>query len=132
MHRAWFAGMAHYLASLYWLLLIPVPWTWAWAKALGWVALAAYLALYPATWVWLLVLEDCFRSEVGGDRSTGDSRKRVEESTIGSGCRGRGGWCGQFLQRGGVVGGAGDVDGEISGRISVEPAGGIASTGFCR
>lgn len=47
------AGAAHYLASLYWLLLIPVPWNWAWAKALGWVALAAYLSLYPATWVWL-------------------------------------------------------------------------------
>jgi apolipoprotein N-acyltransferase len=47
------AGLAHYLVSLYWLLLIPVPWTWAWAKALGWLALAAYLALYPATWVWL-------------------------------------------------------------------------------
>jgi apolipoprotein N-acyltransferase len=47
------AGLAHYLASLYWLLLIPVPWTWAWAKVLGWLALAAYLALYPATWVWL-------------------------------------------------------------------------------
>ena len=47
------AGLAHYLASLYWLLLIPVPWTWAWAKTLGWLALSGYLALYPATWVWL-------------------------------------------------------------------------------
>ncbi len=43
------AGVAHYLASLYWLLLIPV----AWAPILGWVALAAFMALYPATWVWL-------------------------------------------------------------------------------
>ena len=43
------AGVAHYLASLYWLLFIPFP-----AGALaGWLALSAYLALYPATWVWL-------------------------------------------------------------------------------
>ena len=44
------AGLAHYLASLYWLLLIPV----AWFPILGWLALSAYLALYPATWVWLV------------------------------------------------------------------------------
>lgn len=43
------AGMAHYLASLYWLLLIPVPW----APILGWLALAAFLSLFTATWVWL-------------------------------------------------------------------------------
>jgi apolipoprotein N-acyltransferase len=43
------AGLAHYLASLYWLLLIPV----AWFPILGWVALSAFLALGPATWVWL-------------------------------------------------------------------------------
>jgi apolipoprotein N-acyltransferase len=42
-------GLAHYLASLYWLLFIPFP---AGAMA-GWIALSAYLALYPATWVWL-------------------------------------------------------------------------------
>ncbi len=44
------AGLAHYLASLYWLLLIPVKFY----PILGWVSLSAYLALYPATWVWLL------------------------------------------------------------------------------
>jgi apolipoprotein N-acyltransferase len=44
------AGMAHYLASLDWLLLIPVRG----APILGWLALSAYLALYPATWVWLI------------------------------------------------------------------------------
>ena len=49
----YFAGVAHYLASLYWLLLIPVPLAWAWTKVLGWSALGAFLALYPATWVWL-------------------------------------------------------------------------------
>ena len=43
------AGLAHYLCSLYWLLSIPFP-----AGAIvGWLALSAYLALYPATWVWL-------------------------------------------------------------------------------
>jgi apolipoprotein N-acyltransferase len=47
------AGLAHYLASLYWLLLIPVPFAWAWAKVLGWLALGAFLALYTGTWTWL-------------------------------------------------------------------------------
>jgi apolipoprotein N-acyltransferase len=44
------AGLAHYLASLYWLLLIPV----AWLPILGWLALSAYLALFPAMWVWVM------------------------------------------------------------------------------
>jgi apolipoprotein N-acyltransferase len=43
------AGMAHYLGSLYWLLNIPVTGF----PILGWVALAAFLSLFPATWVWL-------------------------------------------------------------------------------
>ena len=45
------AGLAHFLSSLYWLLLIPV----AWAPILGWLALSGFVALYPATWVWLSV-----------------------------------------------------------------------------
>jgi len=44
------AGLGQWLATLYWLLLIPV----AWYPILGWVALCAYLALYPAIWVWLV------------------------------------------------------------------------------
>lgn len=44
------AGLAFYLSALYWLLLIPVKWF----PLLGWVALAAYLALFPATWLWLM------------------------------------------------------------------------------
>lgn len=43
------AGLAHYLVSLYWLLLIPVTGF----PILGWLALSAFLALLPATWVWL-------------------------------------------------------------------------------
>jgi apolipoprotein N-acyltransferase len=44
------AGLAYFLSSLYWLLLIPVDWF----PILGWVSLAAVLALYMGGWVWLL------------------------------------------------------------------------------
>jgi len=43
------AGLVFALISLRWLLHIPFP---AGAVA-GWLALSAYLALYPAAWVWL-------------------------------------------------------------------------------
>lgn len=43
------AGLAHYLLSLSWLLNIPVTGF----PILGWMALAAFLALFPGTWVWL-------------------------------------------------------------------------------
>ncbi|MBC8094703.1 MAG: apolipoprotein N-acyltransferase [Akkermansiaceae bacterium] len=45
------AGLAHFLTSLYWLLCIPVRGF----PILGWIALSAFLALYPAIWVWLAV-----------------------------------------------------------------------------
>ena len=49
------AGLAFYLASLYWLLLIPYRWhSIPFGPAAGWLSLSAYLAVYPATWVWLL------------------------------------------------------------------------------
>ena len=49
------AGLAYYLASLYWLLLIPYRWhSIPLGPAAGWLSLSAYVALYPATWVWLL------------------------------------------------------------------------------
>jgi apolipoprotein N-acyltransferase len=49
------AGLAHYLASLYWLLLIPYRWHGIpLGPAAGWLALGAFLALFPATWVWLM------------------------------------------------------------------------------
>jgi len=44
------AGLAHYLSSLSWLLLIPVPGF----PILGWFALSAFIALYPAVWTWLV------------------------------------------------------------------------------
>jgi len=43
------AGFAFWLASLYWLLLIPVTGY----PILAWVALAAYNAVFQAIWVWL-------------------------------------------------------------------------------
>ena len=43
------AGLAHFLSSLHWLLYNPFPI----GAAAGWLAVSAYLALYPATWVWL-------------------------------------------------------------------------------
>jgi len=44
------AGLAHFVSSLYWLLLIPV----AGFPILGWFSLSAFIALYPAVWVWLV------------------------------------------------------------------------------
>jgi len=49
------AGLAYYISSLYWLLLIPFRWhSIPIAPAAGLLALSAYLALYTATWVWLV------------------------------------------------------------------------------
>lgn len=43
------AGLAFHLASLYWLLYIPVKF----APILGWILLSSFLALYQGAWVWL-------------------------------------------------------------------------------
>jgi len=49
------AGLTHYLASLYWLVLIPYRWHGVpLGPAAGWLALSGVLALFPATWVWVL------------------------------------------------------------------------------
>jgi apolipoprotein N-acyltransferase len=54
-------GLAYYLASLYWLLLIPFRWhSIPFGPAAGWLALGAFLALYPATWVWLVLKVSSF------------------------------------------------------------------------
>ncbi len=44
------AGISFWLASLYWLLLIPAPGF----PILGWVALSAFMAVYFGIWTWLL------------------------------------------------------------------------------
>ena len=44
------AGISFWLASLYWLLLIPV----AGFPILGWLALSAFMAVYFGIWTWLL------------------------------------------------------------------------------
>ena len=43
------AGLVNYLVTLYWLLFIPFPA----GAVIGWLGLSAYLAVYPAVWVWL-------------------------------------------------------------------------------
>jgi len=48
------AGLVAALGSFAWLLLIPVPFF----PVLGWVVLSAYLAAYPAVWVWLVNYDD--------------------------------------------------------------------------
>jgi apolipoprotein N-acyltransferase len=51
----YFSGLVFYLVSLYWLLLIPYRWLGIpFGPAAGWLALAGYLALYPAVWIWLM------------------------------------------------------------------------------
>lgn len=52
---AYIGGLAHYLVSLYWLLNIPYRWLGIpFGPAAGWLALSAYVAIYPAIWAWLL------------------------------------------------------------------------------
>ena len=45
------AGLTFWLASLYWLLNMPVP---AGFRILGWISLCAYLALFTAAWTGLM------------------------------------------------------------------------------
>ena len=52
------AGLAYFLSSLYWLLLMPVTGF----PILAWLALSAYVALYPAVWVWLMANQNRRRS----------------------------------------------------------------------
>jgi apolipoprotein N-acyltransferase len=63
------AGLIHYLTSLYWLLLIPYRWHGIpLGPAAGWMALSAFIALYPATWVLLLSHVQSSKFEVQGSR----------------------------------------------------------------
>ena len=64
------AGLAHYLASLYWLLFIPYQWhSIPLGPAAGWLSLSAFVALYPATWVWLLSEARLVKTEAGDPQS---------------------------------------------------------------
>lgn len=73
-----FGGFAHFLSSLSWLLNIPYTWH---GIPLGpgsaWLALSAYCAMFPATWVWL-----CWKVFVGRRRrlSSVASAKEDDES----------------------------------------------------
>ena len=61
------AGLVYYLAALYWLLLIPYRWhSIPLGPAAGWLSLSAFVALYPATWVWLLSEARLVRTEEPG------------------------------------------------------------------
>src|ERR1051326_3872166 len=64
-------GLAYYLASLYWILLIPDRWHGIpLGPAAGWLALGAYVALYPAVWVWAVGGAKCeVRGAKGGMRN---------------------------------------------------------------
>jgi apolipoprotein N-acyltransferase len=49
------AGVTHYLTMLHWLLLIPYRWHGIpFGPGLGWLSLGTVLALFPATWVWIV------------------------------------------------------------------------------
>src|SRR5262245_29525153 len=74
------AGLAHYLTSLYWLLFIPFPV----GAIAAWLSLSAYLALYPAVWVWLSwKLIPIPRPSLGS--VSGASRSDTETQLAGSG-----------------------------------------------
>jgi apolipoprotein N-acyltransferase len=66
------AGLAHYLTSLYWLLNIPYRWhSIPLAPVTGWMALSAFLALLPATWVWLVAGSSRLSTAEQGQGSNG-------------------------------------------------------------
>jgi len=67
------AGLACFLSSLYWLLLMPVTGL----PILAWLALGAYLALYPAVWVWLM----CWWNERPREPWVGSSRRDDRKHT---------------------------------------------------
>ena len=60
------AGLSFALGSFAWLLLIPVTGF----PILGWLALSAYLALYPALWVWLVSYDESLQRPDSWSRRT--------------------------------------------------------------
>ncbi|HWP84022.1 MAG TPA: apolipoprotein N-acyltransferase [Terriglobia bacterium] len=79
-------GLTQSLVTLHWLLFIPVKF----APVLGWLALSAYCALYPAAWLWF-----CRRICPGVPprefRSGGDLERAIE-SFMAAGWWRRSGW----------------------------------------
>jgi apolipoprotein N-acyltransferase len=76
------AGLAHYLSMLYWLLLIPYRWYGVpLAPAAGWLALSAFLALYPATWVWIVSKVQSPKSKVQNSETEVQRPKAKEQRT---------------------------------------------------
>jgi apolipoprotein N-acyltransferase len=70
------AGLAHYLSMLCWLLLIPYRWHGVpLAPASGWIALSGFLALFPASWVWMVSRVHAPKSKVQSPKSTIQSRE---------------------------------------------------------
>jgi len=68
----YWAGLAHYLSKLSWLLLIPYRWHGVpLGPATGWLALSAFLALFPATWVWLMAPVHAKKTEDGAAEKRG-------------------------------------------------------------
>jgi len=84
---AFTAGMVFYLGSLYWLLHIPLPFV----PILGWIALSAYLALYPAAWVWICWRLAPFRKELPLCRHPWDAA--LKSAVLGGSWFGRTVWC---------------------------------------
>ena len=73
----WTAGMVHALTSLVWLLNIPFKTLgMPLLPGLGWIALSAYVALYPALWAWF-----CWKF-VDWNGQTPSLRQFAEKSTL--------------------------------------------------
>jgi apolipoprotein N-acyltransferase len=87
------AGLTHYLVSLHWLLFIPYQWHGVpVGPAAGWLALAAYLALYPAIWVVLAGKIAGRRLRVAGSMGERTTWLKLMDTLMSLGWRCRGCW----------------------------------------
>jgi len=60
-------GLSFWLATLYWLLLMPAPGF----SILGWIALCAFLALFQGIWLWLV---SNFKSQISNSENSWSAR----------------------------------------------------------